>query len=210
MVVAVIPIKEHSERVPGKNFRVLKGRPLYEYIFETLSQSKYIEEVYVDTDVPHRFDTKKYGIKIIERPEELRGDMVSVNDLLAYDISLIKSSVFLETHVTNPLLKVETVDACIKKFFDKNSESMFTVTPHYKRFWSLEKKPINHNPKELLRSQDLKPVYEDNSCIYLFTRRFFERNKVRMNESSDLFVMNPDEALDIDTEMEWRLVECMM
>lgn len=225
MIDVLIPIKGHSERVPNKNFRRLAGRPLYKRILDTLSESKYIENIYIDTDVRKKFNLVEYEpiapitwtpvgchdyIHIIDRPEELRGDSVSVNALIQHDIPIMDADVILQTHITNPFLSTKTIDACIEKFQSENIDSMFGVTEYHKRFWNTKGKPVNHDPNELLRSQDLSPVYEDNSCIYLFTRKFFEKYKMRMNEKSKMFVIDAMEALDIDTEFDWRIAKCMI
>jgi len=210
MIDALIPLKAHSERVPNKNFRELAGKPLYIYILETLSRSKFIENIYIDTDAKEKFELSDYPeVKIIDRPEELRGDMVSVNALIEYDLNILKGDIILQTHATNPMLKTETVDQCITKFLNEEPGSLFSVTPMYERFWR-NGKPVNHDPNKLIRTQDLEPLYMDNSCIYIFTREFFNKYKRRMNDKSKMFVIDKKEAFDIDTKLDWRIVECLM
>lgn len=211
MLSALVPIKGYSKRVPNKNFRMLTDKPLYKHILNTLSKSKLIDEIYIDTDVKDKFDLSDYNnVQIIDRPEELMGDMVPVNALIQHDLTIVKADIILQTHTTNPFLTVKTVDKCIKKFQDERLDSLFTVTPHYKRFWNGECEPINHNPNELLRSQDLPPLYEDNSCVYLFTRDFFGKYGVRMNKKSKMFILNEkEETIDIDTNFDWRVAECL-
>jgi len=106
-VLALLPIKDHSERVTGKNFRAFAGRPLYEHIIQTLDRTYAVDEIVVDTDSPRvMLDAPKFSpkVRIIERPQSLRGDHVSTNRIFEYDLSQVKGDLFLQTHATNPLL----------------------------------------------------------------------------------------------------------
>lgn len=209
MISALIPIKAHSERVEQKNFRELNNTPLYKHIIKTLSKSEFIHNIYIDTDARYKLDLKEFNnVHIIDRPDYLIGDFVSVNALIEYDLQFIDSDIILQTHVTNPFLKKETIDRCIQSFIDKDVQSLFSVTELYERFWTKKGKPINHNPNELIRTQDLEPLYLDNSCIYMFTRDFFNNNKLRINEKSTMFKISKEESLDIDTEYDWNVAVC--
>lgn len=210
-ISALIPIKGHSERVPNKNFNNLGSKPLYQHILDTLLKIKYIKKIYIDTDVTEKIDRGKYNnLNIIERPKKLRGDMVSVNSLIKYDLDFIDTDIIFQTHVTNPFLSKGTIEKCIKFFMEKKLDSIFSVNMHHKRFWSADKKPVNHDPNQLIRSQDLTPLYEDNSCIYLFTKDFFYKYNMRMNEHSKMFVTNFFDSFDIDTKYDWRIAECLI
>ena len=208
MIDVLIPVKKHSRRIPNKNFRMLGDKPLYRYILDTLEASKYISDVYIDTDYREGLDVSS-GI-IIDRPRHLCGDIVSVNKLIEYDLSKMKSDIILQTHVTNPFLSTKTIDKCIEYFVRNNLDSLFTVTEHYERFWTKEGVPVNHDPGKLKRTQELSPLLSDNSCIYLFTRQFFDRNKSRVNTDSDMYIIPEGEALDIDTMFNWRVAECLV
>jgi CMP-N-acetylneuraminic acid synthetase len=84
------------------------------------------------------------------------------------------------------------------------------VTRIQTRLWSEDGKPLNHNHKELLRTQDLPPVYEENSCIYLFNRRILLESKNRLGERPRLFEIDPSEAWDIDDELDMAIVESLL
>src|SRR5512143_447841 len=111
-IAAFVPMRHHSQRVPGKNYRPLAGRPLYQYIIETLLAVPHIERVVVDTDSEPVIAGLEAGfpdVQVIRRPEHLRADDISMNDILLYDTSQVKADFYIQTHSTNPLLRPETI-----------------------------------------------------------------------------------------------------
>src|SRR5688500_3420543 len=91
-LTALVPMRHHSQRVPGKNYRLLVGRPLFHHIIETLLSVSEINEVVVDTDSEPVMDglRKNFpGVKIIDRPQGLRADDVPMNDILIHDTDQI-------------------------------------------------------------------------------------------------------------------------
>ncbi len=213
-IVALVPMRHHSERVPGKNYRVLSGKPLYGYILETLLACPEINQIVVNTDSPVIEDgiSDQYpSVQLIQRPSHLCGDTVPMNEILLYDIEQVPADFYLQTHSTNPLLRAETISRAIQTFLaDREQASLFSVTRIQARLWSEDGKPLNHNPEELLRTQDLPPVYEENSCIYLFNRRTLLESKNRLGERPRLFEIDPSEAWDIDDELDLLIVESLI
>lgn len=212
---ALVPMRHHSERVAGKNYRLMAGRPLYAYILETLQACRSVSQIIVDTDSPiiregvaERFPS----VRLIDRPEHLRGGDVPTNDILEHDVRAAPSAYYLQTHCTNPLLKTATIDRAVEAFLRSfpEKDSLFTVTRWNKRLWSEGGTPLNHDPAVLLRTQDLPPVFEENSCLYLFERQRFLASRNRLGLAPVLFEIAPGEALDIDEEYDFCLVETLM
>lgn len=211
-VVAIFPMKGESERVPNKNMRLFNGQPLCSVMIEKLQNSKYIEEIVVNTDskVIRDFVLSSYdNITVIERPQELIGHDVSMNKIIAHDINLVQADLYLQTHSTNPMLRTETIDLAIEKFKEQESacDSLFSVTRFQTRFYKEDGEALNHNPEVLMKTQDLPVLYEENSCIYIFTKEAFQRNNRRIGNSPLLFEIQPLEAIDIDVEDEFVLAE---
>lgn len=214
-VIALLPMKDHSERVPGKNMRTFSGRPLFHWIIMSLQNSKYIGRIVIDTDsraiaqnALEHFD----GVSILDRPEAIRGDFVSMNAIILYDLSQIEGEHFLQTHSTNPLLTTETIDKTIECYFDglEMCDSLFSVTRHQTRLYWQDGRPINHNPEEMLRTQDLDPIYEENSCLYIFSRTSFSQSgNRRIGLRPQMFEIDKLEAVDIDGEQDFRLAEIL-
>lgn len=214
-IAAFVPMRHNSVRVRGKNYRLMAGKPLYHYIMESLLAVPEIDEVVVDTDSPVVIEGLEKDfptVRALLRPEHLRADDVPMNEILMYDTSQVKADYYLQTHSTNPLLRSETISAAIRALLDKSYlyDSLFSVTEIKKRFWDQLARPINHNPNILLRTQDLPPIYEENSCIYMFTREVLEKKHTRIGERPLLFPIDPREAQDIDEEVDFAITEMMM
>ena len=214
-LAALVPMRHHSQRVPEKNFRDLAGKPLYQYILSTLLDVPELDEIYVDTDSPVIAEGIKNSfpeINIIDRPEDLRADEISMNRIINHDMSVIGADLYLQTHSTNPLLQARTVSKAIQIYLENRSkfDSLFSVTKLQTRLYDQDGKAINHNSGELIQTQDLPPLYEENSCIYLFTEAGLKENGHRVGSSPYLFEISPDEAWDIDTPIDFEIVEFLM
>ena len=214
-VAALVPMRAHSERVPGKNLRPLGqgGKPLFHYVLATLSEAESIGSIWIDTDSPEIAEgaSKEFGAHVIERPQHLRGDMVSMNDILLHDITIVDADLYLQTHSTNPFLKAETIDRAVEAFLSPGDhDSLFSVTRCYERYWTAEGRPVNHDPERLIRTQDLPPFYRENSCIYIFTAELLRRRGTRIGERPILFEIASEEALDIDEHWDFRLAELII
>ncbi|PCJ64939.1 MAG: acylneuraminate cytidylyltransferase [Bacteroidetes bacterium] len=213
-IVAILPMKHSSERVPGKNYRKFGDKLLFEHILQTLLSCEKIDFVVVDTDsetIVDRLKSDYPTVKILERPENLRPGDTPMNDVLLNTISQVPSKFYLQTHSTNPLLTKESIDIAIDKFLGKYPiyDSLFSVTRLQTRLWNELSMPLNHNPNILLPTQDLPPVFEENSCIYLFTEEILRQKHNRIGDRPMMHEIEPIEAQDIDTEQEYLIAEAI-
>lgn len=213
-VVALVPMRHHSVRVAGKNYRPLAGKPLYQHIIETLLVCPEISQVAVDTDSPVIMEGLQKSfpqVVVLERPEHLRADTVPMNEILMRDTELLPADLYLQTHSTNPMLKAATISRAIQTLVNlfPAYDSLFSVTRIQSRLWDQLGRPVNHNPAILLRTQDLPPIYEENSCLYLFTREILAGRRNRIGERPYLFEIDRLEALDIDEEVDFTQAEIL-
>lgn len=211
-LVALLPMRHESVRVPGKNYRPFAGRPLYHHILEALLACPRIERVVIDTDSALlRDDAAAHfpGVTVLERPAHLRADTVPMNDVLLNATAQIEADFYLQTHSTNPLLRAATIDRAVGQFLDLYPiyDSLFSVTRLQTRLWDQLARPINHNAAILLRTQDLPPTYEENSCLYVFTGDTLRRRHNRIGERPLMFEIDRLEAVDIDEELDFRVAE---
>lgn len=214
-IAALVPMRHHSQRVPGKNYRLLGGKPLYQHIIQTLLACPVITRVVVDTDSPEiasGLQQQFPQVLVIDRPEHLRADDIPMNEVLAYDTSQVAADFYLQTHSTNPLLRSETISRAIQSFLAVYPayDSLFGVTRLQTRLWDQLGRAINHNPAILLQTQDLPPVYEENSCMYLFTRQTLLARRNRLGERPMIWEINRSEAWDIDEEIDFAIVNFLM
>jgi CMP-N-acetylneuraminic acid synthetase len=217
-IVALLPMKGNSERVPNKNLKDFSGKPLYHRVMETLLNSDYIDTVVVNTDSDIiKNDLKKHfevNVVIVNRPAEIIGDFVSMNKIIECDINAIEADLYLQTHSTNPLLKTESVNQAIEKMIalKENNEfdSVFSVTKLQTRLYKADGVPFNHNPEELLRTQDLEPLYEENSNFYIFTKESFVKSGgKRIGCKPFMFEIDKIEAVDIDEPQDFFIAESL-
>ena len=214
-LAALVPMRHHSQRVPGKNYRPLAGKPLFYYIIETLLSVPEIEAVMVDTDSEPVMDGLRRDfpqVQIISRPEHLRAPDVPMNDILLHDTAQVKADFYLQSHSTNPLLKAGTISRGIRAFFGDypKYDSLFSVTRWQTRLYFKDGRAINHDPAVLIQTQDLPPVYEENSCLYLFTRENLAKKHHRIGDRPFMFEISTNEAWDIDEELDFAICDFLM
>jgi CMP-N-acetylneuraminic acid synthetase len=210
-IVAFVPMRHSSERVRGKNYRLFANKPLYHYIVESLLNCPQITQVCIDTDSPviiEEVDKIFPTVKVLLRPEHLRDGSIPMNDVLLNSVSQVSSDFYIQTHSTNPLLRSETISNAIDLFLNSpNHDSLFTVTRLQTRLYDANGNPMNHDPNILLRTQDLPPVFEENSNLYIFSEKTLKDKNNRIGYSPLIFEMDRDEAWDIDEEIDFRVAE---
>lgn len=214
-LIALVPMRHHSQRVPGKNYRPLADKPLFHHIIQALLAVPEISQVVVDTDsLPVMEGLREHfpQVHILERPARLRADDVPMNEILIYDTGQVKADFYLQTHSTNPLLRPETISRAANALMSAypSHDSLFSVTRLQSRLWDQLGRPVNHNPAILLQTQDLPPMYEENSCLYIFNRQTLLKRRNRLGERPLMFEIDASEAWDIDEELDFEVVEFLM
>lgn len=211
-IAAIVPMRHSSERVPGKNYRDFAGVPLYHRVVKSLLGCAAIDTVVIDTDSSFiHEDAAKYfpEVKLLQRPEHLQAGTVPMNDVLLNAVNQIEADYYLQTHSTNPLLLAETVNNAVAEFLANYPmyDSLFGVTRLQTRLWDSLARAVNHNPAILLRTQDLPPIYEENSCLYIFTKDILKNKHNRIGDRPLMFEIDALEAVDIDVELDFRVAE---
>ena len=219
-IICIIPIKHNSERIPGKNFKMFADKPLYWYIINTVLKCSKITKLVINTDsefikngINNYFKSDK--IVIYNRPEHLRPGDTPVNKLLIDTIKNLNldADLYIQTHTTNPLLKLETINACIDLFQKEDKyDSLFTVKKFQNRLYREQENKIlavNHNINQLIPTQDLEPLYEENSCIYIFKKDVLFKKNHRIGDNPYIYIMDNIESQDIDIKSEFYLAEIL-
>lgn len=210
-VVALVPMRHNSERVPGKNYRQFGDAPLFHHVVRTLLATPEVDEIIIDTDSPTITDQCAQtfpDVRVLERPAHLTAGEIPMNTIIEHDLSHTEADVVLQTHSTNPLLRPETVSSALRMYLDDDAcDSVFTVTRLQQRLWSADGGAVNHDPKVLLRTQDLPPLFIENSCAFVFERDLIARTGNRIGANARMLEMDPIEAMDIDEEPDFLLAE---
>lgn len=213
--VALLPMKANSQRIPGKNFRKLGGKPLFRWILDTLCEVDEIDKIVINTDA--RAILEQHGlfeddrIIIRDRKSALCGDSVSMNLIIADDIAAVPANRYLMTHTTNPMLSSNTIREATSLYRsavkDKIADSLFTVNKLQTRLYREDASPLNHDPERLMQTQDLKPLFEENSNLYIFSQESFLGSGARIGRKPIMHPMQALEAVDIDTPEDWQLAQ---
>lgn len=216
-IAALLPMKAHSARVSGKNFRTFAGKPLFRWILDTLLSLEEISTVVINTDAEEILASHGListdRIQVRKRKPEICGDFVSMNLVLADDIANVPADLYLMTHTTNPLIRPETIRSAIQAYqagaAAGTADSLFTVNKFQTRFYRADGSAINHDPDNLIRTQDLEPWFEENSNLFLFSKESFASTNARIGKKAILFEQSRFDSLDIDDQTGWYMAEAI-
>ena len=217
MNVALLPLKANSERVIGKNFKCFAGKPLFRWILDKLLACDIIDQVVINTDAEDQLIKSglELSAKILvrHRKPELCGDYVSMNSIIADDLANVEADTYLMTHTTNPLLSINTIMKAIIAYQNGlelgHSDSLFSVNRVQTRFYKADGSPVNHDPSNLIRTQDLEPWFEENSNLYIFSKSSFLATNARIGSRPLLFETPRCESIDIDDQDSWDIAEAI-
>ena len=205
----VIPIKEISERVPGKNFRKLNGKKLYEYIIEHAVAAGCFDDIYIDTNSE---EIKEYvsekGLLLIERLDILAQNTANGNDLLVYHQKIHPEyDYYFQLFATAPYLQPTSIRNCFEALVSSEEyDSCFTGLKNNSFYW-LNNMPVNYRPGILPRSQDMVPLVEETTGLYGISRESLRKYQCRVGRMPYVHFVNKFEAVDINTEEDLLIAE---
>lgn len=197
-VVALIPIKLNSKRVPGKNIkRLYDGTPLMSFIQKSCLDARKIDEVYIycsdDAVIPYVLP----GVKYLKRPKYLDGDDINANDFIREFMKTVDADIYVNAHTTSPFAKASTIDECVDKVASGQYDSAFCAESLRTFMWQ-DGRPINFNPDNFPRTQDLPLIYGETSIAYVFTKESFLKHNRRLGSKPYVKEVSRIEAIDID------------
>lgn len=204
-----IPIKANSERVPGKNFRVLNGKKLYEYICEHVAEAKVFDDVYIDTNSIEITEyARSIGFIPIERKPELAFSTANGNDLLVYHGETFPGyDYYFQMFATAPYLQPESIRICVDVLLNSEEyDSCFTATSNQGFYW-LAGNPANYRPGILPRSQDMSPVIEETTGLYGISKESLDKYHCRIGRNPYIHIVDKFQAVDINTEEDLKIAE---
>ena len=208
-VAAFIPIKSNSERVKGKNFKVLAGKKLYEYIIEHAIEANVFDCIYVDTNSEEIEQyAKSKGCEVIARKEELAQNTANGNDLLNHHYECFPVyDYYFQLFATAPFLQPESIKNAVNTLINSTIyDSCFTAIRHQGFFW-LNNQSINYRPCVLPRSQDMAPMVEETTGLYGVSKSALKKYRCRIGANPYIHFVDKFEAVDINTEEDFSLAE---
>ena len=205
--VAWVPIKLNNQRLPGKNTKLLGGKPLCQYMLETLTKINAIDEIYVycsdDAILPYLPE----GVRFLKRDRRLDGAMVGHYEIVESFLNEVDADIYLNAHVTNPFVKQESIECGLAKVLSGEHDSAHTVQRLNKPLW-YRGEPFNFTRTKMFRNQDIEPMFIDmNLCIY--KREVFTEQHSRYGKKPFFIEINEIEAIDIDYPEDLMLAEAM-
>lgn len=205
----IIPIKENSERVPGKNLRMLNGKKLYQYIGEHVKEADVFDDVYIDTNSREIAGyAKSMGFHVIERKPELALNTANGNDLLIYHREILPGyDYYFQLFATAPYLQPDSIRTCYNYLVaSEEYDSCFTALENHSFYW-YGNTPINYRPGILPRSQDMLPVIEETTGMYGISAESLDRYHCRIGRKPYIHFVSKFEAVDINTEEDFKVAE---
>lgn len=208
-VMAIMPIKLHNERLPGKNTKLLGNKPLLHYQLNALKESGLCTSITVFCSDEAIIPFLPNGITFLKRAAELDSPNTNFTQIFASYISLANADVYVYDHATAPFITVETIKTCIRAVTLGNHDSAFCASKIQDFLW-YRGKPLNFDAENIPRSQDIDPIYRETSGIYVFTKSVFEQYHRRIGSSPYIHEVTYKEAVDINTPEDFKLAEAML
>ena len=196
-VVAFVPIRLNSKRVVGKNLKMLGGKPLMQYILETLSKVGNIDEVYVYCSSEEVIPYLPQGVKFLKRSTLLDGDETLGKEIYEAFVKEVEADVYMLAHTTSPFIKVETIENAIDKVVNGGHDSSFSAQKIQTFTW-YNGKPLNYCLKNIPRTQTIEPVYVETSAFYIFRREVWTELGQRIGNNPHMAIIDQIEGIDID------------
>ncbi len=207
--VAFVPIRLNSQRVEGKNLRLLGGRPLMAYLLQTLTQVENIDEVYLYCSNP---DVQQYlpeGVKFLQRDQSLDSNTTLGEEIYDAFTSSVDADIYILAHATSPFIRSATIADAVARVESGEYDSAFSAERVQTFAW-WDGKPLNYSFDRVPRTQDLEPVYVETSAFFVFEREVWRGKRRRIGERPYMAVTDRIESMDIDNPDDFLLAEAIV
>lgn len=207
-VVGIIPIKLNNQRLPGKNTMVLNGRPMCEYLFETISEISEIDEKYVYCSDESIRAYMPPALTFLKRDSSLDGFQVKGLDIIARFVKDVDADIYVLSHVTQPFTKAESIRGALEKVRSGEYDSAFSAVKLQDYMW-MNGRPLNYDMKNIVRTQDLEPLYMETGAFFIFRKEVFTEFGQRIGKNPYIYEINQFEAVDVDTAEDFEFAKAV-
>lgn len=208
-IVAIMPIKMNNERLPGKNTKLLGGKPLIEYQLQMLCEIDIIDEIYVYCSNP---EIKKFlpdKVNFLERSKKLDLPTANFSEIFTEFMREKNADVYIYAHATAPFVTKETTRECMDAVCNRGYDSAFCAVKIQDFLW-MNNKPLNFEADKIPRSQDLEPIWRETSGVYVFEREMFQKFNRRVGKRPYIKCVSFRESIDINTLEDFKLAEAFL
>ncbi len=207
--IAIMPIKLKNERLPGKNTKLLGGKPLLRYELDNLCASNSVDEIYVYCSSEEIIPLLPKSVKFLKRPEYLDLPTSNFTQIFSSFMAEVDSEVYIYAHATAPFVSVQTINECISAVISEKYDSAFCAAKIQDYLWQ-DGQPLNFDPCDLPRSQDIRPIYRETSGVYVFTKDVFKKYKRRIGVNPYIKEVGLRESVDINNPEDFALAEILL
>lgn len=207
--VAIMPIKLKNERCPGKNTRMLGSKPLLQWELDSLKATGLCDSINVfcssEDVVPYLPDS----VQFVKRPEFLDLPTSNFTQIFSLFMEQHPADIYVYAHATAPFVTVETMRQCILAVQSGEYDSAFCAAKLQDYLWQ-DGKPLNFDATNVPRTQDLKPIYQETSGVYVFTKEVFLKHKRRIGINPFIKEVSIKESVDIDNPEDFDFAEVLV
>lgn len=219
-IIAVIPARGGSKRVPRKNLLSLRGKPLIAHTIEHAKHSRLVSRIIVSTDDHEISDVAiQFGAEVIKRPPELSGDTASSEVALVHVLDWLAEKENFEPDIlvflqcTSPIRNESDIDNAIGVFLENQADSLVSACRFNKYIWQVrngEASPINYDYRRRWREQDFPHQVMENGSIYVFKTSLLKELRNRLGGKIVVYEMDELSSVQIDSEEDILLCNCIM
>lgn len=205
-VVAFVPIKMNSQRLPHKNILPIAGQPLCWHILDSLSRIEAINDTYVycsNEEIKNFIPNK---VKFLKRDQSLDGDLVKGFDIYGSFINEVDADIYILAHTTSPFIKTETIETALEKVLNYDYDSSFSAQKIQTFAW-YKGEPINYDLNDVPRTQDMEPIFVETSGFFIFKKEIFTKHRRRIGYKPFIQEVDNVEAVDIDTKEDYSFAQ---
>ncbi len=207
--IAIMPIKMNNERLPGKNTKILGKKPLLQYELDSLVETGLLDEISVfcsSKDIQEYLPEK---VDFVKRSEELDLPTSNFTQIFEAFMNEKDADIYVYAHATAPFITVETMKECIEAVQSGKYDSAFCAIKLQDYLWK-DGEPLNFDASNVPRTQDLEPIYQETSGVYVFTKEVFEKYHRRIGKKPYIKEVSFKEAVDIDEADDFKLAEILV
>jgi len=209
-IVTFIPIKLNSQRLPNKMLLPLGNKLLCQYIFDILLEVQKIIDLdiycYCSDETILKYLPK--GIIFLKRDTSLDSNETKGIDIYKSFCNKIDADIYGLFHATSPFIKKESIITGLNKVINENYDSSFSCSKIQTFCW-FDKKPLNYDFKNIVRTQEINPIYWETSAFYIFKKDILINFNRRIGFNPHLVETDKIESVDIDEKEDYELANCI-
>lgn len=218
--IAVVPARGGSERIPRKNLLSIRGRPLLLHTLEQALRADAVDAVLVSTEDEEVAEiARAAGTGVVMRPRELASAAATTESVLLHVLDHWRETegtdpdLAILLQCTSPVRKRRDIDQAVAQLVRSDSDSLFSACPDPGLFWTLDENkptPLNYDPRNRKREQEMAPQYRENGSIYVFKPSILRTTGSRLGGRIAIYEMDPLSSFQVDSGGDAELIEWVL